>query len=128
MKVLLYLYEMLAGLKINFSKSEIYMINDSENWGEKYAEIFNCQIGLFPIKYLGVPVSPSRLKIKDWLPLVEKGNKKLDIWKGGLLSMAGRTVLISASLNNTPTYHMSVYLLPKTTIFRSFATIFRCCI
>ena len=30
--------------------------------------------------------------------------------------MAGRATLISASLNNSPMYHMSVYLLPKTII------------
>jgi hypothetical protein len=28
MKLLLYLFEMLSGLKINFNKSEIFMIND----------------------------------------------------------------------------------------------------
>ena len=92
------------------------MINDEENWGQKYAEIFNCQVGLFPIKYLGVLVSPSRLKVCDWLPLVDKGNKRLDIWKGGSLSTVGRSSLISSSLNNSPIYHMSVYLLPKTTV------------
>lgn len=33
MKLLLYMYEMLAGLKINFSKSEVIVINDEENLG-----------------------------------------------------------------------------------------------
>jgi hypothetical protein len=47
---------------------------------------------------------------------VEKGNKRLDVWKGGTLLIAGRSTLISASLNNSPMYHMSVYLLPKTTV------------
>ena len=65
MKLLLYLFEMLAGLKINFNMSEILMINDDESWGTQYADIFNCQVGLFPIKYLGVPVNPSRLKVID---------------------------------------------------------------
>jgi len=65
MKLLLYLFEMLAGLKINFNMSEILMINDDESWGTQYADIFNCQVGLFPIKYLGGPVNPSRLKVID---------------------------------------------------------------
>lgn len=90
------------------------MINDDENWDKQYAEIFNCQIGIFPVKYLGVPVSPSRLHVVDWLPLTEKCHKKLDVWKGGSMTMAGRSTLICASLNNSPLYHMSVYLLPKT--------------
>jgi hypothetical protein len=112
MKLLLYLFEMLSGLKINFNKSEISMINDEENWSQSYAKIFNCQVGLFPIKYLG----PSRLKVSDWLPLVEKSLKRLDVWKGSALSIARRSTLISLGLNNSPIYHMSVYLLPKTTI------------
>lgn len=71
-------------------------------------------MGTFPIKYLGVPVSLSRLHVSDWLPLVEKSAKKLDVWKGGTMSIAGRSTLISASLNNNPIYHMLIYLLPKT--------------
>lgn len=31
MKLLLYMYEMMAGLKINFNKSEVIMINDNDN-------------------------------------------------------------------------------------------------
>lgn len=31
MKLLLYMYEMMAGLKINFIKSEVIMINDNNN-------------------------------------------------------------------------------------------------
>lgn len=113
MKLLLYLFEMLAGLKINFNKSQILMVNDDESWGQRYAENFNCQVGLFLIKYLGVPVSPSRLKVIDWLPLVEKGNKRLDVWKGGTLSIAGRSTLISVSLSNSLVITCQFIFSPK---------------
>ena len=108
----------MAGLKINFNKSEIIMINDEGNLGQAYAELFNCQIGLFPIKYLGVPVSPSKLQVADWLPLIDKSLKRLDVWKGGCMSIAGKFTLISASSNDSPIYHMSVYLLRKTVVER----------
>jgi hypothetical protein len=98
MKLLLYLYELMAGLKINFSKSEVITINDEEGWDRKYVELFNCEVGTFPIKYLGVPVSPSRLHVSDWGPLTSKNEKKLDVWKGGTMSIAGRSTLISSSL------------------------------
>lgn len=48
--------------------------------------------------------------------LLRRVLKKLDIWKGGLMSIAGRSTLISSSLNNSAIYHMSIYLLPKTII------------
>jgi hypothetical protein len=116
LKLLLYMYEMMADLKINFYKSEVMTVNDEENWASTYAEIFNCQVGAFPIKYLGVPVSPGRLHVADWLPVIEKSSKKLDIWKGGTLSIAGRKTLIDSSLSNAPIYQMSIYLLPKTVV------------
>ena len=85
---------MMAGLKINFNKSEVVMINDDNTWDSTYADIFNCQVGKFPIKYLGVPVIPSRLHL-SWLLLIDKSNKRLDI--------AGRATLICSSLNNITT-------------------------
>lgn len=45
MKLLLYMYEMMSGLKTKFSKSKIIMIHEDEAKYEQYAEIFNCQIG-----------------------------------------------------------------------------------
>jgi len=53
--------------------------------------------------------------MKDWLTLKEKNEKKLAVWKGKSLSIAGRTTLIDSSLSNSFIYHMSLYLLPKTT-------------
>jgi hypothetical protein len=69
MKLLLYMYEQMAGLKINFAKSEVLTINGCDELEIQYAEIFNCQTGSFRIKYLGVPDSPSRLHVIDWEPL-----------------------------------------------------------
>ena len=115
LKLLLHLYELMSGLKINFDKSEVTMIHGDDSRQLVFAEIFNCQTGSFPIKYLGVPVSPGRLHVKDWLSLEEKILKKLSAWKGSSLSMAGRITLINSSLSSTFIYHMSMYLLPKTT-------------
>ena len=53
MKLLLYIYELMSGLKINFTKSEVIMINGDHNLASQYADLFNCQPGHFPIKYLG---------------------------------------------------------------------------
>jgi hypothetical protein len=54
------------------------------------------------------------LKKFDWIKLEEKLEKKLDVWQGSTLSFGGRTVLINASLSNTPIYHMSMFIFLKT--------------
>ena len=115
MKLVLYMYELMSGLKINFFKSEVILINGDNEMCSNYAKLFNCQVGAFPIKYLGVPVSTSRLHVKDWVQLEERNEKKLATWKGKSLSIAGRATLINSSLSNSFIYHMSMYLLPKTT-------------
>jgi hypothetical protein len=53
MKMLLYMYELMAGLKINFSKSEVLTINDEDGWARRYTDIFNCQVGFFSNKISG---------------------------------------------------------------------------
>lgn len=71
-KWFLYLYEAMSGLNINFLKSEIVLVNGDNVIAQQYAKIFNYRIGLFPIKYLGVPVSSSKLHVRDWVPLQDK--------------------------------------------------------
>jgi hypothetical protein len=115
-KLLLYIYEQMSGLKINFEKSEVLILGGDDNIAESYADVFNCQIGSFPIKYLGVPISASRFHVADRSRLEEKLEKKLDTWQGNSMSSGERSVLIKSSLSNSTIYHMSMYLLPKTTI------------
>ena len=42
LKLLLYLYESMSGLKINFDKSEVIMISQDSGKSLMYAEMFNC--------------------------------------------------------------------------------------
>jgi hypothetical protein len=51
------MFELMSGLKINYCKSEIYMIGGDNNIAETYSSMFGCKIGLLPMIYLGMPVS-----------------------------------------------------------------------
>jgi hypothetical protein len=115
-KLLLYIFEQMSVLRLTLKKSELFLVGGDNGVANEYAEVFNCLVGLFPIKYLGVPVSRSRLKVVDWLKLEEKHAKNLEVWQGNSLSTGGRTMLINSSLSNTATYHMSMFLMPLTTI------------
>jgi hypothetical protein len=105
-------------LKINFDKSEIIVVSSEEQKALFYSEMINCATGAWPIKYLGVPVSGSRLHVKDWIPLNEKISKRLDGWQCASLSYGGKLILPNACLGCIPTYAMSMYMLPKTVIKR----------
>jgi hypothetical protein len=79
MKLLLYIFEQLSGLKINFDKNEILIIGGDNDLAMIYAKMFNCNVNLFPLRYLGVPIAAGRLHVADWVKLEEKSAKKLDV-------------------------------------------------
>ena len=53
------MFEAMSGLKINFLKSEVMMVLEDSVKCEFYANMLNCQIESWPMKYLGVPVCGS---------------------------------------------------------------------
>ena len=63
LKLLLYMFELMSGLKINFLKSEVIVLGGDNIITAHYADMFNCQVGKLPLKYLGVPVTFAYLKL-----------------------------------------------------------------
>jgi hypothetical protein len=94
------------------------MISQDREKAIFFADIMNCAIGEWPIKYLRVPVTSSKLHIVDWMPVDEKLLKRLDGWKGNALSLGGRLILINSCLSSVPTYYMSMHMLPKNILKR----------
>ena len=62
-KLMLYCFEWMTGLKINHYKSEVYLMGLTEDEKIKVASMLNCKIGSFSMIYLGIPVSDSHLSI-----------------------------------------------------------------
>jgi len=65
MKLILYPFEQFSGLKKNFHKSEIFCFGEAKDCENQYMELFGCNPGAFPIRYLGIPIHYRRLSIKD---------------------------------------------------------------
>jgi hypothetical protein len=100
LKLILAASEQLSGLKINFHKSELFCFGDAQDDAALYAELFGCGQGQFPIRYLGIPIHYWRLTIAEWKIVEERLQKCLSTWKGKLLSLGGRLVLINLVLTN----------------------------
>ena len=118
MKLIISAFEQLSGLKINFHKSELFCFGEALDDAALYAELFCCGQGQFPFSYLGIPIHFRRLMIAQWKILEERLQKRLCSWKGKLLSLGGRLVLINSVLTNMVLYD---FLLP--TARRSLASI-----
>lgn len=75
--------------------------------------MLGCKHSSFPFKYLGLPLSDSRLCKQDYIPLVQKVSARLTGWGSKLLNIARKLVLVNSVLSSIPIYYMSVFSLPQ---------------
>jgi hypothetical protein len=66
-----------TGLKVNYNKSVILPINITDERLHFLANTFDCQTGSMPFTYLGLPLGTTKPKIEDFLPLVQKVERRL---------------------------------------------------
>lgn len=107
-------FSLATGLTINFHKSTFVPLHIDASTATAMADILGCQVSGFPQTYLGLPLTPYKLRVCDFQPLITKFDPYLEGWKARLLSTGGRLILVNAVLSNLATYYMSVILLPKT--------------
>jgi sugar (pentulose or hexulose) kinase len=81
MKFLLYCYEAMSGLRISYQKSEIFVLGVGKEEEECVATLFNCETGVFPMKYLGVPVFSDKKLLASYFDFwPNKIQKRLGMW------------------------------------------------
>jgi hypothetical protein len=86
MKLILCIFEQLSGLKINFHKSEIFCFGKAKDVENQYKQILGCEAGSLPFRYLGIPVHYRELLNREWNPIENRFERKLDCWQEKLLS------------------------------------------
>jgi hypothetical protein len=89
LKLVLNAFEKLAGLKINFHKSEVFCFGKAKEKATEFTNLFGCKEGKFPFTYLGIPMNFHKLLNKDWRFVEERFQKKLSSWKSKMLSIGG---------------------------------------
>ncbi|WVZ62463.1 hypothetical protein U9M48_012212 [Paspalum notatum var. saurae] len=113
MKLHLCVFKQLSGLKINFYKSEIFCFGKAKDCEIQYSQFFGCKIGTYPFRYLGISMHFRKLNNKDWKHIEDRFEKKLCGWKGKLLSVGGRLVLINSVLSSLPLFMLSFFEVPR---------------
>lgn len=65
MKLLLYFFELLSGLRINFDRSCVYSLTGNGDASALAAEVLNCRVGKFPFIYMGMVLNSIELEIDE---------------------------------------------------------------
>ena len=98
---------------INFDKSSVYF---STNIATDQRERIKWELGVREVdrfeSYLGLPTLVGHAKYQTFSFIKDRVWKKIQGWKGQLLSRAGKEILIKVVAQSIPTYTMGVFLLP----------------
>jgi hypothetical protein len=113
MKAILRWFELVSGLKVNFSKSRLIGVNVASSFMEGAANFLNCTIGTIPFVYLGLPIGANPRLSSTWDPVVKTIEKRLSSWKNRYVSLGGRVVLINSILASIPVFYLSFLKLPS---------------
>jgi hypothetical protein len=104
-------FESLTGIKVNYDKIEMMPMNLTGEENHQYGALIGYNISHFPIIYFGLSLHDRTLRVSDWNGVVAKIRNKLENWKGTLLSLGGRLIMVNIILFAVPLYMLSLYKL-----------------
>nr|GEW08398.1 RNA-directed DNA polymerase, eukaryota, reverse transcriptase zinc-binding domain protein [Tanacetum cinerariifolium] len=107
-------FHRVSGLKINLLKSNLFGIGVPFEEVSLFASITSCNAMQTPFSYLGLPIDCNMANVRSWELIFEKFSKRLSKWKSSLLSIGGRSTLISLVLGSIGTYYLSLFPMPIT--------------
>ena len=103
-KKALSLFAIRSGLSPNLNKSDLFFGHVPDATKEAILNCLPFRMGSFPIRYLGVPLSPRTLKASDYGGLITKVRNRILNWKSKFLSFGGRKQLIISVLQSLQLY------------------------
>ncbi|XP_060202654.1 uncharacterized protein LOC132631071 [Lycium barbarum] len=96
-------YEAASGELINKAKSSVYLHDRvEEEIFQKVERLIGISRKEFPLIYLGCPIYYIRSKMAFYSEMLAKVRNRLQSWKGKLLSLGGRAVLLQHVLQAMP--------------------------
>ncbi|XP_062118849.1 uncharacterized protein LOC133832535 [Humulus lupulus] len=99
---------------MNLAKSHVYFgglkVEDKKN----ILDCLHIKEGSFPLKYLGIPLRPTKWKVGDCGIILKKITLRLHSWASRHLLFAGRAQLIHSVLLGIRFYWMSIFVLPQS--------------
>jgi len=112
------IYTIASGSKINYAISQIFGWNFTLREMTDISRILEIagKSQWDSFKYLGIPISKSSPKFAQWLPLIDKLENRINLWRYFWLNMAGKLVLIKSMLSSIPIYQCSTLLAPARLI------------
>lgn len=102
-------------LRINYEKSAMVPINSTPAKMEIPANSLGCNIGSFPFTYLGLPLSLTKPKLEDFVPVIKRIDKRL-AGCSTFLSYGDKLTLMKSVFTSLPTFFMCTLMSPANIV------------
>nr|XP_016515236.1 PREDICTED: uncharacterized protein LOC107831958 [Nicotiana tabacum] len=106
LRLILSVFEVVSGLHVNWSKSQVYTVNEVTNI-QRLAGVLGCQV-----RNLWMPLGAKIRSQELWNEVLERCEKELATWKGNYLSLGGKITLVNNVIDALPTCMMSLFPIP----------------
>ncbi|CAA7024778.1 unnamed protein product [Microthlaspi erraticum] len=106
----------ISGLALNPRKSLLFLDGNDSVATASMAESFGLLPGSLPVKYLGLPLLPHKMRKQDYQPLIDRVTARISSWPVKRLSFAGRLQLIQSVLSSMVNFWAAVFPLPMSCI------------
>jgi hypothetical protein len=90
-------------------------LNVSDQRLEILTNVFGCNKGIPPLTHLGLPLGTTKPKIEDFLPLIQKIERRL-VCTSAFLSPGGKLEMVNSVLSSTAIFQCCSIKLPKGVI------------
>ena len=111
LRAILTRFEEVSGLRINFGKSKLVLVEVVHNL-DVLVGLLGCKQSSLTLKYLGLSLG-AKFELSIWNPILERMKRRLVVWKRLNLSKGGKVTLIKSSLSSLPTYFLSLLRIPR---------------
>ncbi|XP_057755576.1 uncharacterized protein LOC130974738 [Arachis stenosperma] len=91
-KRLLWCFELMSKLNINFDKSSLIPVNCKQEWFQRMCKVLGCKEASLPVKYLGISLRANLILVKIWKLIIGKVEDILNLWKAKVLNKPGKLV------------------------------------
>ncbi|CAA7061143.1 unnamed protein product [Microthlaspi erraticum] len=102
-----------SGLRLNLAKSYLFLDGNNIVVTRTLAFRFGFTPGALPVRYLGLPLLPHKMRPADYQPLLDRVRQRISSWLVKLLSFAGRLQLIQSVISGMVNFWAVVFPLPK---------------
>ncbi|XP_012841203.1 PREDICTED: uncharacterized protein LOC105961520 [Erythranthe guttata] len=104
------------GLKENHAKSNIFLAGVKLGHRLEIENEFHFSTGVFPFRYLGIPLAASKVRVLNYQPLLDKIEQAIGAWTCQTLSYAGRLEILKTVVQGMCCYWLSIFLIPHAII------------